>query len=83
VKGYSGMVWVEPWPESNHSSFSMRGVPALAFGGVNTRHLAHTPQDTFETIGAGKVIEVVNIISDIVKSLAGKSLEWTRLPQTE
>lgn len=83
VKGYTGMVWVEPWPESNHSSFAMRGVPALAFGGVNTRHLAHTPQDTFETIGAGKVIEVVNIISDIVKSLAGKSLNWTRPPQSD
>lgn len=83
VKNYPGMVWVEPWPESNHSSFSMRGVPALAFGGVNTRHLAHTPQDTFETIGAGKVIEVINIISDIVRSLAGKSLDWTRPPQPE
>lgn len=83
VKGYPGLVWVEPWPESNHSSFSMRGVPALAFGGVNVRHLAHTPEDTFEKVGAGKVIEVIDIISDIVSSLAGKPLDWTRPPQTE
>ncbi len=28
---YPGVVRVDPWPESNHSTFSMRGVPSLAF----------------------------------------------------
>lgn len=31
---FPGVVWVEPWYESNHSSFAMRGVPALAVGAV-------------------------------------------------
>lgn len=33
---FPGVVWVEPWYESNHSSFAMRGVPALAVGAGGT-----------------------------------------------
>jgi aminopeptidase YwaD len=47
---YPGVVWVEPWPESNHSTFAMRGVPALAFSSLGARHLAHTPKDTLDII---------------------------------
>ncbi len=81
VKQYPGVVWVEPWPESNHSTFAMRGVPSLAFGSVNTRHLAHTPNDTYDQIGAAKVNEVIDLATGIVKSLGGKSLEWSRLKE--
>ena len=28
---YPGVVWVDPWPQSNHSTFAMRGVPSIAF----------------------------------------------------
>jgi aminopeptidase YwaD len=31
---FPGVVWVEPWYKSNHSSFAMREVPALAVGAV-------------------------------------------------
>ena len=77
-KNYPGIVEVEPWPESNHSTFSMRGVPSLAFSAVGIRHLAHTPADSIEQVSPAKVGEVIAMIEEIVKALAGKSLAWTR-----
>jgi aminopeptidase YwaD len=65
---YPGVVWVEPWPESNHSTFAMRGVPALAFSSLGARHLAHTPADTFEVISAAKLDEVCRLATEIVRS---------------
>jgi aminopeptidase YwaD len=76
---YPGVVRVEPWPESNHSTFSMRGVPSLAFSAVGIRHLAHTLADSIEQVSPAKVSEVIAMVEEIVKGLAGKSLDWSRL----
>ncbi len=78
-KKYPGVVRVDPWPESNHSTFSMRGVPSLAFSSVGIRHLAHTPQDSIEQVSPQKVVEVIDLIKEIVRGLAGKSPDWGRL----
>jgi aminopeptidase YwaD len=78
VNEYPGVVWVEPWPESNHSTFAMRGVPSLAFGSVGVRHLAHTPQDSIEQASPEKVVEVIDLIKGIVRGLGGKSPDWCR-----
>jgi hypothetical protein len=75
---YPGVVRVDPWPESNHSTFSMRGVPSLAFSAVGIRHLAHTPADSIEQVSPAKVSEVIAMVEEIVKGLAGKSLDWSR-----
>jgi aminopeptidase YwaD len=66
--GYPGVVWVEPWPESNHSTFAMRGVPALAFSSLGARHLAHTPEDTIDVISAAKLDEVYRLAGEILRS---------------
>jgi hypothetical protein len=75
---YPGVVRVDPWPESNHSTFSFRGVPSLAFSAVGIRHLAHTPSDSFEQVSPSKVSEVIAMVEEIVKGLAGKPLGWSR-----
>jgi hypothetical protein len=75
---YPGVVRVDPWPESNHSTFSMRGVPSLAFSSVGIRHLAHTPADSIEQVSPAKVSEVIAMVEEIVKGLAGKPLGWSR-----
>jgi aminopeptidase YwaD len=62
------VVWVEPWPESNHSTFAMRGVPALAFSSLGARRLAHTMDDALEVISAAKMDEVVRLAAGIVQS---------------
>jgi Zn-dependent M28 family amino/carboxypeptidase len=77
---YPGMIWVDPWPQSNHSTFARQGVPSIAF----TSHFAgvtdinHLPTDTIEWISADKLHEVTALVSEIVEGLQDKSLEWCR-----
>ncbi len=78
TRPYPGIVWVDPWPESNHSTFSWRGVPSLAFTTEGTRDLAHLRADTLEWLSPAKLQEVVLLAADIVASLQDKPLEWTR-----
>ena len=66
---YPGVVQVEPWPESNHSTFSFRGVPSLALGSVGTRNLAHTPLDRLEIVSSQRMQEAADLVTDIIASL--------------
>ena len=63
---YPGMVWVEPWPQSNHSTFAYRGVPCIAFSSTGAWELAHTPDDSVDKINPAKLREIVELISQIV-----------------
>jgi aminopeptidase YwaD len=65
---YPKVVWVEPWPESNHSTFAMRGIPAIAFSSLGARRLAHTPGDDMFIISAEKMDEVCRLAAEIVLS---------------
>ena len=58
--------WVEPWPQSNHSTFSFRGVPALAFSSVGAFELAHFQVDTIDKVSVAKLAEVVTVVREIV-----------------
>lgn len=78
VKRFPGVVWVDPWPESNHSTFSFRGVPSLAFSSVGTRALAHTPTDTIDQVSPAKLSKVTGLVAAIIDALKGKTIEWTR-----
>jgi aminopeptidase YwaD len=66
VARYPTMQWVDPWPQSNHSTFSFRGVPALAFSSQGAFNLAHFRADTFEKVSAEKLAEIVSVVSQIV-----------------
>jgi aminopeptidase YwaD len=78
AREFPGVVWVEPWPESNHSTFAFRGVPAVAFSAVGTRCLAHSQADSVEQISPAKLAEVFGMAEVIVKGLAGKPAGWGR-----
>jgi Zn-dependent M28 family amino/carboxypeptidase len=75
---FPGVVWVDPWPESNHSTFTFRGVPGLAFTSIGTRYLAHSPAEGIEHVSAAKLTEVADLVTEILLSLQGKSVEWSR-----
>jgi len=60
------MQWVEPWPQSNHSTFALRGVPALAFSSAGAFNLAHFQADAFEQVSVAKLAEVVDVAREIV-----------------
>jgi aminopeptidase YwaD len=80
LEPYSGAVWVDPWPESDHSAFAMRGVPALVFGGMGMRGITHSTGDTVEGISLGKLDEAASLAAEIVMELQKKKIEWGRVP---
>jgi aminopeptidase YwaD len=80
LEAYPGAVWVEPWPESDHSAFAMRGVPALAFGGSGVREITHSTADTADGISGVKLNEAASLAAEIVLALQDKSAEWGRAP---
>ena len=78
LQGYPGVVWTEPWPESNHSTFSWRGVPSVAFGSKGVSSLHHSERDTLEWIDAAKLAEVCLLVEKIVLNLQEKTPAWSR-----
>jgi len=78
---YPGVAWVPPWPESNHSTFSMRGIPSIAFSSVGAFRLAHMRDDTVEWISGTRLDEAVALTSQIIDSLQDKPLAWGRQQQ--
>ena len=77
-RSYPGLIWVDPWPESDHSSFSMRGVACLAFGTRAEWYLAHLRCDTIEWASPARLAEVARFAADVVERLQSKLPEWTR-----
>jgi aminopeptidase YwaD len=63
---YPALQAVEPWPQSNHSTFAFRGVPALAFSSQGAFSLAHFQADTVAQVSVEKLAEIVSVISQIV-----------------
>jgi aminopeptidase YwaD len=77
-KTYPGVVWVDPWYESNHSAFYWRGVPSIAISSSGGANVAHLPADTIDWISPAKLGEVVSLITDMIDSLQDKSPDWCR-----
>jgi aminopeptidase YwaD len=75
---FPGVVWVDPWPESNHSTFAFRGVPAVAFSAAGTRGLAHSQADTIEQVSSAKLAEVCALAEAIARQVDGKPIGWGR-----
>jgi len=73
AKNHPGVVWIEPWPESNYSTFAMRGIPAVAFSAVGTRGLAHSAADGLEIMSAAKLEEAVGLAEGIVRWFAAST----------
>lgn len=72
------LVWVEPWPESNHSTFSWRGVPSVAFTSTSRVNLAHHPYDDLDWFSTQRAASLLPIIIQILEQLIDKPPGWTR-----
>ncbi len=64
---FPGVVWVDPWPESNHSTFSFRGIPAIPLGSTGVRSIAHSVDDTLEQVSPAKLDEVIALVKELVE----------------
>ena len=78
LQEFPGVVWTDPWPESNHSTFSWRGVPSVAFGSKGVSGLHHSEKDTLEWVDAAKLAEICLLIEGIVLNLQEKTPAWSR-----
>lgn len=77
-QGYPGVVWVDPWYESDHSAFLSRGVPCIPLSSVGVSNTNHLPTDTVEWISTAKLCEVVSLLTAIVEALEDRSPDWCR-----
>jgi len=69
IAAFPGVLWTELWYESNHSTFAMRGVPALALTAIGTRNLAHQQHDRAEGISTAKLEECVRLVEAVLSEL--------------
>jgi aminopeptidase YwaD len=81
-RGYPAVQWVEPWPQSNHSTFSWRGVPALAVSSRSLIPYCHQRFDTAEWVSAKRIAEAAALTADIIGRIAEKPVAWLR-PKVE
>jgi aminopeptidase YwaD len=77
-RAFPAVQWVDPWPESNHSTFAMRGVPALAFSSRALWQYAHQLDDTSRWISPARLEEAVQLSAQIIQDVQYRPLAWLR-----
>lgn len=75
---HPGLVWAQPWVESNHTTFVWRGVPAVAFTAASPPPLYHTRSDSEEWISPARLREAALVGAEIVAMLQRYDPTWTR-----
>lgn len=75
---YNDLEWADPWPESNHSTFSFRGVPSVAFTSTNRVALAHHPYDDLSWSSPERIGRLIPVIKQILDLLAENPADWSR-----
>ncbi len=80
ARAYPGVVWSDPWYESDHSAFYARGVPCIPISSAGAANVTHFPADTVEWVSPVKMHEVLSLIEKVVLSLQDKAPEWCRAP---
>ncbi|MBX2998524.1 MAG: M28 family peptidase [Caldilineaceae bacterium] len=83
TRSYPGVVWVEPWIESDHAFFAWRGVPCVPISNGSAPHFDHLRGDTIEWISAAKLNEAASLVHDIVADLQRRPVGWGREPKCE
>jgi len=75
------LIETEPWYESNHSSFLMRGCPVVALSGKGYVPWQHSPHDTLEWVDPLRIARLAEFCATWARSLDGKDLAWARPAQ--
>jgi aminopeptidase YwaD len=72
------VTWVDPWPESNHSTFAWRGVPALAFTARADHYQHHLRTDTVDQVDVGQLLDVAALAGRLTRTMAAHDAKWPR-----
>ncbi len=78
----SSLIPSEPWPESNHSTFTFRGVPGLAYTSHATRKFAHQLDDSIRWVDEVKMKQVIELTTQIVEITHAYPIQWFRNQET-
>ncbi|HHY88057.1 MAG TPA: M28 family peptidase [Chloroflexi bacterium] len=78
LRRYPQMLWTDPWPQSNHSTFAFRGVPSLALISRGSNRLHHQPQDSLRWVSPEKIAAVVALIEEIIAAVQNCDPAWSR-----
>ena len=70
---YDHLVRVDPWPQGDHSLFSMRGIPCMALtsdaGWDEIDSIIHTPSDTLDRLDESVIWQTVLAVEEIIRAL--------------
>lgn len=80
-QSYPGIIWIDPWPQSDHSAFAMQGVPALALTSRAGFYLAHLRDDTVDWANPAGLADLCRLVIAVIGRLQDKSAAWTRPSQ--
>jgi aminopeptidase YwaD len=83
TQSYPGVIWVDPWIESDHAFFAWRGVPCIPISNRGAPRFDHLRGDTIEWISAAKLNEATALIHEIVEHLQARPLGWGRQPNVD
>jgi hypothetical protein len=75
---YPGVVWADPWYESDHSAFLWRGVPCIPLSSVGVANINHLPADAVQWVSPAKLGEAASLVMDVIWALQDKSPGWCR-----
>jgi Iap family predicted aminopeptidase len=78
---YPGMIWSDPWYESDHSAYLWLGVPVVPISSSGSANVHHLPSDTLQWVSAAKMEEVISFTIAVVESLQYSSPDWCRRSQ--
>lgn len=70
---YPSSIWVEPWYESNHTTFVFQGVQAIALSSIGVRHLVDSPDDEMKWVSPQKLQEAEHLVRDIIEAFDEKA----------
>lgn len=77
IKGvYPGIKSIEPWYESNHSTFLFRGVPTIPFNCIGGDNIIHQLTDTIDHISPQKLNEILEFILKLINTVDQKDKSW-------
>lgn len=78
VQAFPGVVWVDPWYESDHSAFAFRGVPSFAVSSAGSADITHRPADDLDWIDPAKLDEALALVSGLIDRLQNRPAGWFR-----
>jgi aminopeptidase YwaD len=75
---FPGVVLTDPWYESDHSGFTMRGVPSIPLTASGCPRILHGTRDTEDIIDPARLGQTAHFVEKLAESLQSKTPAWTR-----